>query len=356
MKILVIADTHFKHNNEIETNLMCDKIYQVVLEQKPEIIVMLGDQLDTHNIIHMEPLNRALSFMLKLSQLCYMLYVLVGNHDRKSNTDFLSNISPFESCKLWPNTKIITNVNILEYKDFKFVFLPYVPNGRFMEALATENITAENITEYNIIFAHQEFKGCKMGAIVSSHGDEYPADFPLCISGHIHDFQILQGNIMYPGTPIQLGYGTSPSKGVLMLNIENRDGNITNNPNHFISNNAYISYEFFDLKLPKKLIVNLTPEELSTYILPENCFVRLNCKGDSKAIKEITKLDSVKEMLKNPRVKLSIKEDRSKIQINGNTINVNTKTETIPFQKRLIEMVNTQNNEIKQLFSSMFGE
>ncbi len=119
-----------------------------------------------------------------------------------------------------------------------------------------------------------------------------------------------------------------------------------------------INYEYYDLKLPKKMIVHLTPDELSKYTLPENCFVKLVCKGESKAIKEVTKLDSVKELLKNPRVKLAIQEDRSKISVNGVSIDLGptNKTETIPFQKRLFDMVNNQNDDIKNLFKNLFGE
>jgi len=342
MRILAIGDQHFENKNEIETNLMCDRIYEVILNQKPEIIVCLGDACHTHNIIHMGPLKRAINFFHRVSKMCSHLYVLIGNHDRPNNTAFLTEDSPFVACKTWENTTIVDKVYIGEYHDMKFGFVPYVPVGRFMEALSTENITHENIKDYSIIFAHQEFKGSKMGAIVSVNGDEWPIEYPLCISGHIHDNQEVQSNLLYPGTPIQLGYGCPPSKGVLLIDIVDKEN---------------ISYEYFDLKLPKKMIIHLTPEELANYILPENCFVKLVCKGDSKAIREITKLDSVKKMLENPRVKLSIQEDRSKININGITVNVNTsKPETIPFQKRLYNMVNTQPPEIKSLFENIFGK
>jgi DNA repair exonuclease SbcCD nuclease subunit len=343
MRILVIADTHFENKNEIETNMMCDKIYEIVLNNKPDIVVSLGDNLHTHEHIGMSPLKRAIKFLHTLSQMCAHLYVLIGNHDRPNNTAFLTEDSPFTACKLWRNITIVDKVYTAEYNKTKLAFVPYVPIGRFMEALATENVTEENINEYSIIFAHQEFKGCKMGAMLSVNGDEWKPEYPMCISGHIHDHQHLQGNILYPGTPYQISYGSAPSKGVLMVEIKD---------------NKEISYEYYDLKLPKKMIVHLTPDELSKYTLPENCFVKLVCKGESKAIKEVTKLDSVKELLKNPRVKLAIQEDRSKISVNGVSIDLGptNKTETIPFQKRLFDMVNNQNDDIKTLFKNLFGE
>ncbi len=52
----------------------------------------------------------------------------------------------------------------------------------------------------NCIFAHQEFYGCKMGAIESIEGDKWDHSFPLVISGHIHSEQRPQKIFFYPGS------------------------------------------------------------------------------------------------------------------------------------------------------------
>jgi hypothetical protein len=100
------------------------------------------------------------------------------------------------------------------------------------------------------------------------------------------------------------------------------------------------------------MIVHLTPEELSTYVPPENSFIKLVCRGDTKVIREICKLDSVKEMLKNPNIKLSIKECTQKV---NNSSVVSVRTDTIPFQKRLTSYIEGQPDDIKNLFQSLFG-
>lgn len=339
MRILIVGDQHFENKNELETNLMCDRIYEILLKEQPMYVVLLGDALHTHEIIHMGPLKRAIAFFHRVSQLTSHLFILIGNHDRINNTSFLSEDSPFMACKLWPNTTVVDKVVV---KD-SLVFVPYVPNGRFHEALLSEHINCENINDYKVIFAHQEFKGCKMGAITSINGDEWPSNYPLCISGHIHDYQEVQPNLVYPGTPIQLGYGVPPSKGVMLMDIPNDGSDIT--------------YTFHDLGLPKKMIVHLTPEELSKYELPENCFIKLVCKGDTKVIREIVKMDSVKEMLKSNRVRLSIQEDRSKSAPLGvSNYNASSKAESIPFQKRLYDTVKTQDESVQKLFETIFGQ
>jgi DNA repair exonuclease SbcCD nuclease subunit len=282
----------------------------------------------------MGPLNRVIEFFHRLSQMCEHLYLLVGNHDRSNTQIWLEESSPFTACKHWPNVTVVDKVKTDETNHL--VFVPYVPNGRFMEALSTRDITPENINTYKLIFAHQEFRGCKMGAIVSVNGDEYDPSYPLCISGHIHDYQIPQNNIIYPGTPIQLGYGVPPSKGVMIVNLADD-----------------ITYEFIDLGLPRKTIIHVTPSELANFKLPENTYVKLVCKGDASEIREITKLESVKELLKNPKIKLSIKEDRKSKKDLPEIIQ---KTETMAFQKRLVNAIESQPSDIRDVFMQIFGE
>ncbi len=332
MLILVIGDEHFENKNEVETNQMCDKIYQIVLEKNPNIIVSLGDSLHQHSNIHMAPLRRATNFFQRLSNMCEHLYILIGNHDRPNNMTFLTDESPFFACKLWPNTTVVDKVHIDDTN--KIVFVPYVPPGRFMEALKTVNIDENTIPDYKLYFAHQEFKGCKMGAIVSSNGDDWNPAWPLCISGHIHDYQMPQSNLLYPGTPIQLSYGSSASKGVLLFNL---DEEITDN-------------NFIDLCISKKVIIHLTPEQLTSYKLPENTYVKIICKGDTKVIREIVKMENVAQLIKNPRVKFAIQEDKKK-----NSNDAFTKVETIGFQKRLLTSVNQCSPEVRDLFGEIFG-
>ena len=45
-----------------------------------------------------------------------------------------------------------------------------------------------------------------MGAIESVKGDEWDTEWPLIISGHIHDQQHPQDNVFYPGSVIDHGF------------------------------------------------------------------------------------------------------------------------------------------------------
>jgi DNA repair exonuclease SbcCD nuclease subunit len=343
MKIFVIGDPHFKSKNALETSEMTIKIYEHILNEKPDFIVVLGDVLDTHETVHVGPLCRATEFLFKLSKMSQHLYILIGNHDRVNNSVFLTTESPFNACKSWEHTTVVDKVVVDEVNEHKFLFVPYVPTGRLMEAFNTEDINSENISEHCIVFAHQEFKGCSMGIITSNEGDEWDKDWPLCISGHIHDYQELQHHLIYPGTPSQHGYADSPNKAVMILEIEDK---------------FTIHKRRINLGLPKKITVHIESEELLEYKLPENSFVKLVVTGESDKVREMLKLDKVKALLASERIKLSIQERKKKkndLEIGASLLSEVISTKFVPFQERLSKVLSGEKEEIQTLFTKLFG-
>ena len=337
-------------SNSLETDEMTIKILDIARNNKFDFAVLLGDILDTHETIHIGPFCRAISFMENLSKLVPHMFVIVGNHDRPNNTVYLTDEHPFSACKSWANTTIVDKV--VEWNNYLFV--PYVQVGRFHEAVndfvgnkdSAESKVLRNPKDFNIIFAHQEFKGCSMGAIKSEHGDEYPQDYPLCISGHIHTYEELQPNLIYPGTPIQHSYGDSPDKALIDLTFNEED--------------KTFSYNRIKLGLPKKLVVHINAEDLLDYKIPENSFIKLVVSGQNDKVREIMKLDKVKELLASQRVKLSI-QDVKKSKVNEEVSDnpellsdvINSKF--IPFQTRLIKVMSCESPEIQSLFTKIFS-
>ncbi len=355
-RILIIGDNHFMRSNSLETDEMTIKILDIARNNKFDFAVLLGDILDTHETIHIGPFCRAINFMENLSKLVPHMFVIVGNHDRPNNTVYLTDEHPFSACKSWANTTIVDKV--VEWNNYLFV--PYVQVGRFHEAIegfvgsegSQEPKVPKDIKKYNIIFAHQEFKGCSMGAIKSEHGDEYPQDYPLCISGHIHTYEELQPNLIYPGTPIQHSYGDSPDKAIIDLTFRPVGSEDLKS--------SSFSYNRIKLGLPKKLVVHINAEELLDYKIPDNSFVKLVVSGQNDKVREIMKLDKVKELLASQRVKLSI-QDVKKSKINEELADnpellsdvINSKF--IPFQTRLVKVLGCESPEIQSLFAKLFS-
>ena len=98
VKVLCIGDPHIKVNNMLESEQMLEKLIEITNEKKPDFIVCLGDVLDRHSNIHVSCLMMAEKMVDKLSSLC-PFYLLVGNHDRPNNSNFLTNEHPFNAMK-----------------------------------------------------------------------------------------------------------------------------------------------------------------------------------------------------------------------------------------------------------------
>ena len=121
-----------------------------------------------------------------------------------------------------------------------------------------------------------------MGIIKSQNGDKWPLNNPLAISGHIHDYDRLQENIIYIGTPFQDNYSDNSNKCVSLFTFNNKD----------------FEEIRIDLGLVKKMIVHLMVDEIHDYQPPENKMIKIVIKGDDAALKSVSKLEKIKEWKK----------------------------------------------------------
>jgi hypothetical protein len=327
MSAIVIGDPHFKVSNVKETDQMSAAIVKTILERNPDFIVVLGDVLDRHETIHVSPLSRATDFLSKLKDIA-PTYVLIGNHDLKNNRQFLSDEHPFVSLKEWNNITIVDTTTKVTIKEKDFTFVPYVPPGRFVEALDK----VENWKSSECIFAHQEFKGAKMGAIVSEEGDDWPLDFPKVVSGHIHDYHEPQNNLLYTGTPIQHSFGDRHDKTI----------------SYFIFNEERY-HERIDLKLPKKQIVKVTCEQVSAFVPRSNCELKIIITGTSSEIKTIMKHPNI-DVWKKLGHKIAYKD----IPVESEMIRI-TPLKPLKFSEALYGSI-SGNDKLELLYKKIFGK
>ena len=303
MKIFVIGDPHFKNSNIDDMDILTSKILEKVIQTKPDLIVILGDVLDRHSNIQMTPLNRAITFFENLQKYA-KLYILIGNHDRKNNQDFLSDEHPFPAVHKWNNVFIVNKPIIHKINGYIMTFVPYVPPGRFLEALNY----VEGWNHSKCIFAHQEFYGCKNGTIFSLVGDKWDENYPLCISGHIHDYCELQENIIYVGTPLQNSYGEKLDKTISIFNFDQ---------------NSY-THERIDLRIAKKIMHEITFDQIMNYDLSYGDHHKLIIVGSNHDLKDINKHPNIIKWKKQGAIIIKkivqLKKDKS-FKINTNRIN-----------------------------------
>lgn len=293
MKVLVVGDLHFgqRKRDLIEHSEMISQILKTAERIRPENIVILGDIHDHHEKVYISAISRASKFLSECAKIA-KTFVLVGNHDISNNRQFLPEDNSLVgfSCE---NLKVISR----PYWDVDndFVFCPFVPNGRFTEAL---NLI-ENWKNASCIFAHQEFFVEELRGITSPEGDRWDIENPLVISGHIHEYLHPQANLIYVGTPMQNTFGESTDKALFLATFEDK---------------KFTNFERISLNLKPKITIETDCDNFSSLEIPEFAKIKIviSCiAGTSKNVKSHPK---VKEWRKQGHVICCVDRHHHKIK------------------------------------------
>jgi predicted phosphodiesterase len=324
MKFLFIGDPHIKQDNSDEVDILISEIDRIYKEETPNYIVVGGDVMHYHERLYTQSLNKSLEFFKKLTSLAYT-YVLVGNHDYINNSEFLSENHWMNSLKNWDNIKIVDKV----INESFYMLCPYVYPGRFVEALETE---CKEWESKKLIFAHQEFKGCKMGAITSVIGDEWKETYPFVISGHIHDNQKIGTNILYPGTPLQHSFGDSDKRVLCLIEFENE-----------------LKIKEITLNVPRKRIIKANLEDINSVdikTIDENTKIKLDVTTEEfKLFKETS---NYKQLLKKG-VKIQIQKKKDSKNISDES----TSNKDVDFIGTLKDLIKDEEETLKKLFNDI---
>lgn len=295
LRILVIGDPHFQEKYLTIVDEFIERTLKVIQKQKPDLVCVLGDTLHKHEVANQSCHSRACNFFKRISIHSHLI-VLIGNHDRPNNANHCKTNNEelqethyakhfFGGLKGHKNISIIDEVASIELeksnKVYRLVFVPYVPAGDFNKELSKLKVSILDKKPL-AIFAHQEFKGAKMGAIISSKGDEWPEENPLIISGHIHEYQIPQENIIYVGTPFQTTYTESRNKGIYMFNFKSKETDMM-----LIKMNMRVKESF-----------TILPQEFADFEIPENTDVRLIVRGPSEEVAALRKTQTYRDLQK----------------------------------------------------------
>lgn len=275
LRLLAVGDLHFKPGNSEENEILSCELIRIAKEISPDIIVVLGDLLHTNERIHVIPLCNIIKLLKSLSSIT-KTFVLIGNHDRRNCSDFLSEIHPFTGIGN-QNLVIVDNVVTSIEQNYKFCFVPYVPPGKFIEALDT----VDNWKQSDCIFAHQEFRGCTLSTQTKSTvGDAWPLTYPNIVSGHIHQHHRPQKNILYTGTPMQEAINEEADKSVSLLEFSKK-------------NSLVIKETRIRPNVPRKWNIRLPVEDVPNFVLPEG-IVRIILVGTREDLKFWMKTNTIK--------------------------------------------------------------
>ncbi len=236
------------------------------------------------------------------------------------------------SMKQWENVVIVDTVLEYTHNKCKFIFVPYVYPGRFQEALDTRPDWKLNLI---CIFAHQEFRGCKMGAIISEDGDKWPLEYPQVISGHIHMRQKPQENVYYSGSAMQHAFGESEKNIIACIEFSHDKYNY--------------SLREVDLKLPRKKIVYLNVDDINEYKLPDTAdSIKLTLSGNYPEFKALKKTAKFRE-LTDKGIKVIFKPTRQEIknadEALGTCLEISKQTDSANFTDILDGIIKTQKDQ-----------
>lgn len=349
LKVLAIGDPHFKSDNEIETEMMTKQLCDIIIRENPHFVVILGDILHRHEKVDLYPFRRATAFLRAVRSVSKHMYVIVGNHDRPNNNIFLTDEHSFNSLKEWDRTTVIDDVQVhnaygSDGIPYQFVFAPYVPNGRLAEAFATKSLDF-SLPGISGVFTHQEYMGSKINQLTKSETDTWPAVSPVNFSGHIHDYEEVQSNLIYTGTPIQHGPHDTLDKTVSMIEYSPTD----------VPGTAHMSsHKRISLVIPRKFVVNLTPEELSVYVMPPNCSIKIKVEGPASVIKTVMALDNVKRLAATLGVKIVV-IDTTPSRAGDFTVSTTALKARTSFQERIFGAVTSEDTGVRDAFRHLFA-
>lgn len=335
MKVLTIGDPHFKADNVLACKHLHSETEILLKNETPDVVVVLGDILHTHEKINMHCLCSAIDYLKMLQDYCVktngILIILIGNHDRSNQNVFMTDDHAFKALDLWEATHVVWKTTEIKFKNFKFIAVPYVSPGRFLEAL-----DGFDFKSANLIFAHQEFKGAKMGITISEEGDSWNEDFPLVVSGHIHDYSKINKNIIYTGTPMQHGFNETLKKTVSLFTCS--------------SVSKIFTEKRIELEIPKKFQFTLTCSELLEYTHHNLNQVKIKVKVQSSIeYNKILKMDRIKQLIQNGVIITPLIEEQQ------NEITDSSERKYLTFKENLENELKKHNKCIFDLYTKIIS-
>lgn len=213
-RVLLFGDLHLRKGHLVQGQECCRALVETSKKVKPDLIVLLGDVLHTHEMVYVKALKLFEGLLEQLRNIA-PVRVLVGNHDFTSASENQSTEHPLGSFKKWAKVKIIDHAMLDDFfikHGYRLLLTPYIPYGghfiaemdRLLESASGGYATTGDVE--TLILAHQPFSP------LDPKAEHWPLDYPMVFSGHIHDRRSLQENVYYVGSSSQVAMDELPDK------------------------------------------------------------------------------------------------------------------------------------------------
>lgn len=346
--IFVIGDPHFRDKNFQEGEELIEKCIETAQQLQPTAIIILGDILDTHNIAKNSPFLQAQRFIEGLSDITNV-YCLIGNHDLKNNSQFLTDAHFFGPYKKWDNVTIVDTPISISIGNSIVVMCPFVPPGRFFEALDLTKDSDGEIFDWRLsscIFAHQEIQGVVYNSIESENGDVWDESYPPLICGHIHTPCQIGKNVFYPGSSIQVASNEDPDKKVWCITFDSEED---------VGSVEALQIDKIDLGLKgkKEIEMNILDVKKFDFSLTQKYYLGLKLKGTPEQFKTFRK-SPLHTKLKKHNIKIKfdpVKDMKSLDLLGGRDLGGN-----LSFENILRTLVENKSEQIQAAYNEIYAQ
>lgn len=314
MKFIHIADTHFDTpftflgENEnlgdirrLEQRQAFKQVIEYIKKEEIPYLFIAGDLYDQKYIkkTTIEYIDNLFKTIPNTK-----IFISPGNHDPFLKNSYYNN---FE----WNNNVYIFNseIGLYEFEDADIYGFGF--NDFYCSNFNTKEITIKNKNKINILIVHGDIDASKTADVQYnpvSKNELEALGFDYIAMGHIHKRQIIDNNIVYPGSTVSLGFDEQGKHGMIVAEVNKEDVKID-----FIKLDNRI---FEERKID---VTNLnTVEELIELLnglnIEENVMIKIILEGTRQfEIEEnkILKLLNNKNILKiknNTKIKYNLEE------------------------------------------------
>ena len=301
MRFIHIADMHFdtpftflgeKENlgdiRRLEQREIFKKIINYIKEEKIPYLFVSGDLYD-HNYVKrttIEYINNLFKIIPETK-----IFITPGNHDPYLKNSYYNN---FE----WNKNVYIFNSQIKCYEFEEVDIYGFGFENFYCNNFRVDDIKIKNKDKINILIVHGDVDASKNADVLYNpigKTELKNVGFDYVAMGHIHKRQVINENIVYPGSTISLGFDEQGEHGLLDVNLE--------------KNNLQINFVKLDERIFEEREIDITnintEEELIEFInniyIEENIMCKIILIGTRNfeiETNKILKLISNKNILK----------------------------------------------------------
>lgn len=271
--VLLVADSHIHpHKRKQERLEDCLKalewVFQTAKKKGIDEILFAGDLLHDRSKIDVLTYMRVYEVLRKYCTGKLKVYLLLGNHDLWFNEDTsVSSVIPFQAL---PGVTVIGEVSRKTVGGVKWDFIPFTHDP--ISALDT-------LKDYDepakYCLGHLSIDGAKLNSagtisdvVIEHDGEMTPvaanlfSRYDYTFLGHYHASQVLNGNVEYIGSPLQLSFGEAhQEKHLIALNCET--GHREYVVNDFSPRHYYLRADQLDKYDLKGAFVTLLTDDIS---------------------------------------------------------------------------------------------